>query len=284
MKIAQYRDSGRTRLGLVEGAALTPSTFPGDLIDLIEQGADPVASGPSVPLERIEFAPAVTRPSKIIAIGLNYMDHVRESKGKVPEAPLVFAKFPSSLAAHGAAITWDPSITSKVDFEAELAVVMGREASRISEDEALDAVFGYTCGNDVSARDLQFGDGQWVRGKSLDTFCPLGPWVVTAEEIPDPHDLALGCRVNGRVMQESRTDQMIFRLPRLLSYLSRQFTLLPGDVILTGTPHGVGAFREPSVYLRDGDEVIVEIERIGALVNTCRTLSRSRPPRQPEQG
>ena len=278
MKIAQYRESGRTRLGLVSDEALTPCTFTGDLIDLIEQGVDPAAAGPPVPLERVELAPAVTRPSKIIAIGLNYMDHVRESKGTVPEAPLVFAKFPSSLAPHGAAVTWDPAVTAKVDFEAELAVVVGREASWIPEEEALDAVFGYTCANDVSARDLQFGDGQWVRGKSLDTFCPLGPWVVTADEIPDPHDLDIRCRVNGTIMQESRTDQMIFRIPGLLSYLSRHFTLLPGDVILTGTPHGVGAFREPSVYLQDGDEVIVEIERIGALANACRTLSRNGEP------
>jgi 2-keto-4-pentenoate hydratase/2-oxohepta-3-ene-1,7-dioic acid hydratase in catechol pathway len=283
MKIAQYRESGRTRLGLVAGETLTPCTFSGDLIDLIEQGGDPTAAGTPVPLEKVELAPPVTRPSKIIAIGLNYMDHVRESKGTVPDAPLVFAKFPSSLAAHGTAVTWDPAVTAKVDFEAELALVVGREASWIPEEEALDAVFGYTCGNDVSARDLQFGDGQWVRGKSLDTFCPLGPWVVTADEIPDPHGLDIRCRVNGTVMQESRTDQMIFRVPRLLSYLSRHFTLRPGDVILTGTPHGVGAFREPSVYLRDGDEVVVEIERIGSLVNPCRTLSRGRNP-LPERG
>jgi len=283
MKIAQYREAGRTRLGLVAGEALTPCTFSGDLLDLIEQGVEPEAAGQSLPLERVELAPAVSRPSKIVAIGLNYMDHVRESRGTVPEAPLVFAKFPSSLAAHGSAVTWDPAVTAKVDFEAELAVVVGREASRVPEEEAMDTVFGYTCGNDVSARDLQFGDGQWVRGKSLDTFCPLGPWVVTADEIPDPHDLAIRCRLNGTIMQESRTDQMIFRLPRLISYLSRHFTLRPGDVILTGTPHGVGAFREPSVYLRDGDEVVVEIERIGALANACRTLPRSRDPR-PEQG
>jgi 2-keto-4-pentenoate hydratase/2-oxohepta-3-ene-1,7-dioic acid hydratase in catechol pathway len=278
MRIAQYRESGETRLGLVRDGAVAPCAFSGDLIDLIRQGGDPGSAGPPVPLDRIELAPAVTRPSKIIAIGLNYMDHVRESRGTVPEAPLVFAKFPSSLAAHGAPVTWDPAVTAKVDFEAELAVVVGRNAFRIGEEEAMEAVFGYTCGNDVSARDLQFRDGQWVRGKSLDTFCPLGPWVVTADEIPDPHGLEIRCRVNGTVMQESRTSEMIFKLPQLLSYLSRHFTLHPGDVVLTGTPHGVGAFREPSVYLRDGDEVSVEIERIGALVNPCRTLSRDPKP------
>ena len=273
MKLAQFLDAGGIRIGLVEEGRLFPCDFDGDMIDLVRSSSLPDPSGPSLPLEDVRFAPAVSRPSKIIAIGLNYMDHVRESRGTVPGTPLVFAKFPNSLAAHREPISWDPGVTQKVDFEAELAVVIGRRASCISEQDALDVIFGYTCGNDVSARDLQFGDGQWVRGKSLDTFCPLGPWIVTADEIPDPHDLAISCRVNGRPMQESRTDQMIFRIPALLSYLSRHFTLVPGDVILTGTPHGVGAFRDPSVYLKDGDEVDVEIERIGTLFNPCRTRS-----------
>jgi 2-keto-4-pentenoate hydratase/2-oxohepta-3-ene-1,7-dioic acid hydratase in catechol pathway len=159
-----------------------------------------------------------------------------------------------------------------VDFEAELAVIMGKRISRCSENEAMDAIFGYTCANDVSARDLQFGDGQWVRGKSLDTFCPLGPWIATADEIPDPHRLGIRCFLNGQKMQESNTDMMIFKLPQLIRFLSQHFTLLPGDVLLTGTPHGVGAFRDPSVYLRAGDEVVVEIDGIGQLVNTCKTL------------
>ena len=140
------------------------------------------------------------------------------------------------------------------------------------EGSALEAVFGYTCANDVSARDLQFGDGQWVRGKSLDTFCPLGPWVVTTDEIPDPHSLKIRCWLNGEVMQDSHTGLMIFKIRSLVSFMSRHFTLLPGDIILTGTPHGVGAFREPPVYMKDGDEVVVEIERVGRLVNTCRAI------------
>jgi len=274
MKIAQYLEAGELRLGRVEGGRLFPCEFDGDMIDFIQRSSSLETAGTPVALDRVPFAPAVSRPSKIIAIGLNYMDHVRESKGTVPDSPLVFAKFPNSLAAHGEPVSWDPDVTRKVDFEAELAVIIGRKATRVSESEALGTVFGYTCGNDVSARDLQFGDGQWVRGKSLDTFCPLGPWIVTADEIPDPHDLAVSCRVNGRLMQESRTDQMIFRLPQLLSYLSRHFTLVPGDVILTGTPHGVGAFRDPPVYLQDGDQVVVEIERVGVLANPCRTRSQ----------
>ena len=271
MKIAQIEQEGTLKLVRIQGDACLPCDFRGDMIDVMQMPRFPETTGAPLPLDQARFLPAVTRPSKIVAIGLNYMDHVRESKGRVPESPLVFAKFPNALAAHRDPISWDPEVTQKVDFEAELAVVIGRTACRISESEALGAVFGYTCCNDVSARDLQFSDGQWVRGKSLDTFCPLGPWIVTADEIADPHDLAIACRVNGRTMQESRTDQMIFRLPRLLSYLSRHFTLQPGDVVLTGTPHGVGAFRDPAVYLQDGDEVIVDIERIGCLVNPCVT-------------
>lgn len=273
MKIAQVEQEGTLRLVRIQGDACLPYDFRGDMIDVMQIPRLPETTGAPLPLDQVRFLPAVTRPSKIVAIGLNYMDHVRESKGHVPESPLVFAKFPNALAAHRDPISWDPEVTQKVDFEAELAVVIGRTACCVSEGEALGAVFGYTCGNDVSARDLQFSDGQWVRGKSLDTFCPLGPWIVTADEIADPHDLAIACRVNGRTMQESRTDQMIFRLPRLLSYLSRHFTLQPGDVVLTGTPHGVGAFRDPAVYLQDGDEVIVDIECIGCLVNPCVTRS-----------
>jgi 2-keto-4-pentenoate hydratase/2-oxohepta-3-ene-1,7-dioic acid hydratase in catechol pathway len=136
----------------------------------------------------------------------------------------------------------------------------------------METIFGYTCANDVSARDLQFGDGQWVRGKSLDTFCPLGPWIVTSDEVPDPHALALKCWVNGQIMQNSNTGLMLFKLPQLISFLSKNFTLSPGDVILTGTPHGVGTFRNPSVYLKNGDEVVIEIEQVGRLVNTCQPL------------
>ncbi len=273
MKIAQFEKSGKTLLGAVQEGFVTPCDFQGDLVDFLTAPVSLVFSGPPIPMEEVRFAPAVTRPSKIIAIGLNYMDHILESKGEVPEAPLVFSKLPSSLIGHGNAVIWDTDVTGKVDFEAELAVVIGRKASHINEEDSMEAIFGYTCANDVSARDLQFGDGQWVRGKSLDTFCPLGPWIVTTDEIPDPHVLSVACRVNGRVMQESNTDQMIFRLPALLSYLSRYFTLFPGDVILTGTPHGVGAFRKPPLYLRDGDEVEVEIQGIGSLINPCRTFS-----------
>jgi 2-keto-4-pentenoate hydratase/2-oxohepta-3-ene-1,7-dioic acid hydratase in catechol pathway len=213
---------------------------------------------------------APVQPSKICAIGLNYLDHVLEGGRKPPERPVLFAKLPTSVIGPGAAIAWEPALSDKIDFEAELAVVIGRSARRVRAADAYDYVFGYTCANDVTARDLQETDGQWVRAKSFDTFCPLGPWIVTRDEVPEPHGLPIRCEVNGETVQASSTDQLIFRIPALIEFLSRAFTLLPGDVILTGTPPGVGHYRTPPRYLRDGDVVAVAIEGIGALVNTCR--------------
>ncbi len=271
MKIAQFFDKDTIRLGLIRSGGIFPIDFTGDMIAFIKSGQSPKTSGSSISLNQVKLASPVTGPSKIIAIGLNYTDHAEESKGKVPEVPLIFAKFPNSIVGHDDEIIWDINVTKKVDFEAELAVVMGKEVYDCTETEAMQAVFGYTCGNDVSARDLQFGDGQWVRGKSLDTFCPIGPWIVTPDDIPDPHSLKIQCRLNGRLMQDSNTSRIVFKVPSLISFFSRHFTLLPGDIILTGTPHGVGAFRDPSVYMKDGDEVVVDIEGIGKLVNRCRT-------------
>ena len=272
MKIAQFFDKGDIRLGLIENNELVPLDFQGGMIDFIKSNPTCRQSGRTISLDKVQFAPVVSEPSKIIGIGLNYLDHVRESKGEIPESPVVFAKFSNSLIGHNDRITWDVNLTGKVDFEAELAVIIGKRAYQCKEDEAMEVVFGYSCANDVSARDLQFGDGQWVRGKSLDTFCPVGPWIVTCDEIPDPHSLDIKCWLNDRIMQNSNTELMIFKLPQLLSFLSNNFTLNPGDIILTGTPHGVGAFRDPSVYMKDGDEVVIEIERVGRLENTCRTL------------
>jgi 2-keto-4-pentenoate hydratase/2-oxohepta-3-ene-1,7-dioic acid hydratase in catechol pathway len=243
------------------------------MIDFIIGHREHISSSESIPLKEVHFAPSITRPSKIMAIGLNYFDHIQESKGQVPEIPLVFAKFPNSLIGHGEKIIWNNSVTKKVDFEAELAVIIGKETAHCKESDAMEMIFGYTCANDVSARDLQFSDKQWIRGKSLDTFCPLGPWIVTRDEVLNPHDLSVTCRLNGTIMQDSNTNQMIFKLPALISFLSNHFTLMPGDVILTGTPSGVGAFRDPSIYMKDGDEIIVEIGQIGQLVNTCQIVN-----------
>jgi 5-carboxymethyl-2-hydroxymuconate isomerase len=212
----------------------------------------------------------VPRPGKIVAIGRNYREHAAEEGVDPPAAPLVFGKWPSSIVGHGAEIRWDPSLTTQVDYEAELAAVIGRRARRISVEDALDHVFGYACLNDVSARDIQFGDGQWVRGKSLDTFCPIGPVLVTADEIGDPQALGIRCTVGDEIVQDASTSQMYFGVAEIVSYCSQAFTLEPGDVIATGTPSGVGVFRKPPRFLAAGDVVRVEIEGIGRLENVCR--------------
>jgi 2-keto-4-pentenoate hydratase/2-oxohepta-3-ene-1,7-dioic acid hydratase in catechol pathway len=206
----------------------------------------------------------IERPGKIVAIGLNYMDHVRESGAEPPKTPLVFAKFTTAVIDHEQEIRIPRALTERVDWEVELAAVIGERASRVSEDEALKYVRGYTIGNDVSARDLQFADGQWVRAKSLDTFCPLGPRVV---EIDDPQNLKLLTRVNGETVQDSSTSEMIFSVAQLVSFCSHSFTLDPGDVIVTGTPWGCGEFMEPKRSLKHGDVVECEIEGIGVLRN-----------------
>jgi 2-keto-4-pentenoate hydratase/2-oxohepta-3-ene-1,7-dioic acid hydratase in catechol pathway len=210
---------------------------------------------------------APVTPGKVVAIGLNYKDHIAETGLPTPDRPLIFAKFPSSVIGPGAAIRIDPELTERVDWEVELCAIVGRRMSRVPESEALDHVFGYTVGNDVSARDVQFGDVQWVRGKSLDTFCPLGPCVVSADEIPDPQDVRLTTRVNGETMQDASTAAMVFGVAELLSYCSRSFTLEPGDVLMTGTPWGCGEFMDPKRSLADGDVVEVEAAGIGVLRN-----------------
>ena len=216
-----------------------------------------------------EYLAPVPRPGKVVAIGRNYRAHAAEEGVDPPAAPLIFSKWPSSVVGHGTAIRWSAELTAQVDFEAELGVVIGRAARRVTVDEALDHVLGYTCLNDVSARDLQFGDGQWARGKSLDTFCPIGPVLVTADEIGDPQQLAISCTVGSERVQDASTAHMYFTVAEIISYCSAAFTLEPGDIIATGTPGGVGVFREPPRFLADGDRVSVEIERIGRLENVC---------------
>jgi len=206
----------------------------------------------------------IENPGKIVAIGLNYMDHVRESGAEPPAKPLVFTKFTTSLIGDGEEIRIPKGLTERVDWEVELAVVIDRDARNVSEADALSYVRGYTVANDVSARDLQFADVQWVRAKSLDTFCPLGPKVV---ELDDPQNLKLQTRVNGEVMQDSNTNEMIFGVAELISFCSHSFALEPGDVVLTGTPWGCGEFMEPKRSLKDGDVVECEIEGIGVLRN-----------------
>jgi 2-keto-4-pentenoate hydratase/2-oxohepta-3-ene-1,7-dioic acid hydratase in catechol pathway len=282
MKLAMLRSgSGRDRLAVVQadGLALIPQrgNVPRDLSQVVAQPdrwlpqlAAIAKDTEPVQINGYRFLPPLCRPGKIAAVGLNYASHATEGNVELPKEPLVFAKFPSSICGPDDPITWDPALTSEVDFEAELAVVIGLPARHVTAERALDYVFGYTCLNDVSARDLQFGDGQWVRSKSLDSFCPIGPWLVTADEIPDPQVLTIECEVSGEVLQSDTTRSMVFTVAELIARLSRAFTLEPGDVIATGTPPGVGYFREPRRLLGDGDEVVVRIERIGELRNPVR--------------
>lgn len=224
---------------------------------------------PTRPLTGIVPLPPVVRPGKIVAVGRNYADHAAEQGVATADDPILFTKYGSSVVPDGADIVWRAVDTQQVDYEAELAVIIGTAARDVPQDRALDHVLGYACLNDVSARDLQFGDGQWVRGKSLDTFCPFGPWIVTADEIPDPQALRIRCLVNGEVLQDANTSQMLHGVAALIAFCSRFFTLEPGDVIATGTPAGVGVFRKPPRFLDDGDEVIIDIEGVGRLRNRC---------------
>lgn len=241
---------------------------------LPDGGARPLLNGPfgrhetapkTVAVKRL-LAPA--EPPNIFAIGLNYRRHAQETGARLPDHPLVFLKATTSLTGPDTPILLPPSAAGEVDYEAELAIVIGREARRVPESRAFDHVFGFTCANDVSARDCQKQrDKQWARGKSFDTFCPLGPWLVTPDEI-DPDRCRIESRLNGETMQQSSTSDMIFSCRRLIAYLSHQFTLPAGTVILTGTPEGVGFVRNPPVALWPGDRVEVEIEGIGTLTNS----------------
>ncbi len=208
----------------------------------------------------------IERPGKIVCVGLNYRDHAEEQGVALPEAPLLFAKWQNTLIGPGEPIVIPPIVT-KCDYEAELGVVIGARVRDASAENALEAVAGYICLNDVSARDLQFGDGQWTRGKSPDTFCPVGPRLVPRDEVPDPQALSIRAILNGTTMQDSTTANMVFGVAEVIAYITRTITLEPGDLIATGTPAGVGAFRDPPVFMQPGDEITIEIEGLGSLTN-----------------
>ena len=276
MRLARIAHEGSVYLArLDDGGKAVPLVIedprPGRdaLRDALYEGTDLAGEGCAAPIAFSADAllAPVRAPEKVIAIGLNYADHARESGIDPPKAPVAFVKTNNSLAGPGDAITYRRADSTQVDYEAELAVIIGRRARNVSVDDALDYVFGYTACNDVSARDAQFADGQWIRGKSFDTFCPLGPSIVTADEIADPQALSVTCRLDGRTMQDGTTGEMIFTVAEIISYLSNVMTLEPGDVIATGTPAGVGFAREPQVFLANGSIVEVEIEGIGVLSN-----------------
>jgi 2-keto-4-pentenoate hydratase/2-oxohepta-3-ene-1,7-dioic acid hydratase in catechol pathway len=283
LRLVQYSVQGESRLGVViadrivdvrkaaDSAGLDTKAFTSTLA-LLEAGDEALAfvralkdESNAVLLSGVRLeCPVASR--KIVAVGLNYKDHAIEAGLKIPTAPLCFAKFTSSLSGPFDPIQL-PAEDSQVDFEGELGVIIGRKARRVGESDAMGHVAGYVVFNDVSARKWQFDDGQWTRGKSCDTFAPNGPFLVTADEVPDPGALRITTRLNGKIMQDSNTNQLIFNIPKIVSYFSHSFTLDPGDLIATGTPAGVGFSRMPPVYLNDGDVVEVEIERIGRISN-----------------
>jgi 2-keto-4-pentenoate hydratase/2-oxohepta-3-ene-1,7-dioic acid hydratase in catechol pathway len=216
----------------------------------------------------LTLGPCVTRPNKIICVGLNYRKHAEETKAKIPNFPILFNKFNNTLTGHGADVAL-PKVSTKVDYEAELVIVIGQTAKYVSKEDALNHVFGYCNVNDLSARDLQLRTHQWLLGKSCDGFSPLGPYLVTADEVGNPNELKIQCTVNGEVRQNSNTSDMIFHCDEIVSYISQHMTLVPGDIILTGTPEGVvlGYPEEKQVYLQPGDVVTIEIEKLGSLTN-----------------
>ncbi|MDU0202878.1 fumarylacetoacetate hydrolase family protein [Paenibacillus sp. MAH-36] len=218
--------------------------------------------------ETLNYGPCVTEPGKIICVGLNYRKHAEETNAPIPKYPILFNKFNNTLTGHGHDIAL-PRVTQEVDYEAELVIVIGKQAKYISKEQALDHVYGYCCVNDLSARDLQMRTAQWLLGKSCDDFSPLGPYLVTADEVGNPNDLKISTTVNGKVRQNSNTADMIFHCDEIVSYISQHMTLYPGDIILTGTPEGVvlGDPVDQRVYLKDGDVVTISIEKLGSLTN-----------------
>lgn len=273
MKIGIFEVGNRKIIGEVDGDTVHGLAWPdSNTVGFIRRGITPSRAYERFALSRVT-AVAPLNPGKIIAIGRNYADHAAETGSDLPKVPLIFAKLTNSIISTGEAITWNTSITKEVDWEVELAVVIGKMAKNVPEEKALDYVFGYTVANDVSARDLQLRiDAQWTRGKSLDTFCPLGPYIVTRDEIADPQNLNLKTTVNDEVVQDSNTKFMIFNVAHLISYISRSITLEPGDLILTGTPSGVGEGMKPPRYLKDGDVVTCSIEGIGEITNPCKVI------------
>ena len=278
MRLVSYRTDGQPEAGLVREDSIFPLKnvgFP-DAVSFIAAGEKEhrrienwlreASSRDLIPLNSINLIAPVPRPPKIFCIGLNYRDHAKESKMEVPAVPTVFAKYPSSVIGPGEPIVLS-SATQKPDYEAEFAVVIGKRAKQVQRAQWQDCVFGYTIVNDVSARDVQLATSQWTLGKSFDTFAPMGPHIVTVDEIPDPHVLEIRLSIGGETLQHSNTRELIFGVPELIEYLSQMITLEPGDIISTGTPAGVGLGRTPPRWLKPGEEVLIEIDKIGALRN-----------------
>ena len=282
MRLATIETASGPRAAVLSGGAYidvhaTDTSLPASVRQILSGGSgvrhavEQAARRPDAvkyPAEGVTLLPPVPDPPKIVCLGLNYKDHAAESGAPIPKEPIIFSKYATALIGHGAAIVIPP-VSQEVDFEAELVIVVGKRGKNVGAHEAGNYVAGYTIGHDVSARDWQLKkDGkQWMIGKTFDTFAPTGPVLVTADEVPDPHKLAIRLKVNGQVMQDSNTSQMIFNVGAILAYISQVFTLEPGDLIFTGTPPGVGVARKPPVFLKAGDVVDVEIEGLGVLRN-----------------
>jgi 2-keto-4-pentenoate hydratase/2-oxohepta-3-ene-1,7-dioic acid hydratase in catechol pathway len=246
-----------------------------DVVDRLGDIGDRMAGTPSDRDDSAALAAPVGRPGKVMAVGLNYLKHIEEVGKPPPSEPMIFAKYPSAVTGPVGDIELCPDVTAEVDYECELAVVIGQRTRRVEPESALDSVLGYCVANDVSARDVQRREPQISRSKSLDTFCPIGPWITTSDDVADPHDLRVRTLVNGVTRQDSTTADLLFGIPFLISYLSRTMTLEPGDVILTGTPSGVGSGMRPPVYLNEGDVVRCEISSLGHLENRVVTPKES---------
>ncbi len=277
MQLVTFTHAKRTpRVGILEGETITATAWHSDMYQLVKSGITPNRTSERYPLADCQLRPAIM-PGKVIAVGRNYAAHAAEMGNDVPEEPVLFAKFPSSIIGPDDAITWQQAHTKQVDWEGELGVIIGKSARDLRPDDALKAIFGYIATNDVSARDLQDNDVQWTRAKAMDTFLPLSGVLTTYHELPDPQALHVKTTVSGTVMQNAATQTMIRPVADLIAYISRYFTLHPGDLILTGTPAGVGKAQNPPRYLADGDTVTVEIfhddgRLISSVRNPCRVI------------
>ncbi len=277
--VSFYRD-GRARPGLLQGETITPLACDSmlDYLRLTEDERAARITPEALPLRDVQPAAPVRPQKNVFCVGRNYLEHAKEGARalgrelKLPDVPAFFTKAPTAIADPDATLEFRADVSKEMDWEGELAVIIGKRIKDVSEEEAMSAVFGYTCLNDITARDLQRAHQQFFKGKSLDSSCPMGPWIVGADEIPDPHRLLLSLRVNGHRKQQSDTGRMIFRIPRLIAELSIGTTLEPGDVISTGTPDGVGFARTPPEFFQDGDVVEIAIQKIGTLRNTIRII------------
>jgi 2-keto-4-pentenoate hydratase/2-oxohepta-3-ene-1,7-dioic acid hydratase in catechol pathway len=288
LKLASYFRGNTVRPGIFEGrgiidiqdaahatgVSMNDREMLRDITSIIRGGRNAISlfSGmkgdyPTVDLSSTRIAPPIPNPPKIIAAGMNFRDHAKELKSEIPATPIIFCKSSTSVAGPGDLIRWPGAVTKQVDIEVELAVVMAGHPREATRQGALDAIFGYTIINDVSARDIQFTDKQWFRAKSIDTFCPMGPWISTRDEIHDPQNLKMTSSVNGKIWQSSNTSEMIFGVVDLVLFSAQAMHLNPGDIIATGTPAGVGFSHNPQEFLKKGDVVTLEIEGLGALSN-----------------